>query len=189
MARFISKIKRLFERSINEFEKTISDVSELRFSNTDFDALTEKTYTTIVDAFDGLNFCEISDDSGTDSLIGITGATKIMHLKHPDLFIIWDGYIRGVKTKKYYDFVDPRVIKAGWKRKKYKETGEGYISFLRDMKEAFSNIIVDYEKLKLVKPVTKAIDEFNYMGITKPIMAHEKKLNEEKRKQKREKTD
>ena len=176
----------LFERSVNEFEKTISAIRELRFSNTDFDTLNEKTCSTIVNAFDGLNSCEVSDESGTNSLIGITGATKLMHLIHPDLFIIWDGYIRGTKPEKYYDFIDERIINAGWKYKKYNGSGEGYFSFLMDMKEAFSNIIVDYEKLKLEKPVTKAIDEFNYCGITKKIMAHEKDIREEKKKRKRE---
>ena len=177
---------KLFERSVNEFENTISAIRELRFSNLDFDDLTNKNYSTIVNAFDSLNSCKFSDESGTDSLIGITGTTKLMHLMHPDLFIIWDGYIRGSKPERYYNFVDSRIIKAGWKYRKYKESGDGYFSFLRDMKEAFSNVIVDYEKLKLEKPVTKAIDEFNYMGITKPIMAHEKEIKEEKKKRKKE---
>lgn len=171
----------IFEKGIKDFENTISGLINLKFSQINFDSLSEKDRGAIINAFEILSHCEIEDESGSKSIIGITGASKILHLKQPELFIIWDGYIRGNKTKKLYQFVDTTLKNANWEHRKYKETGEGYFNFLKDMKDYFSSVIPDYERQNLTKPVTKAIDEFNYVGITKSIMDYEKKLKEQKK--------
>ena len=74
-----------------------------------------------------------------------TGASKIMHLRNPELFIIWDGYI-----KKYYGFRDG--------------SAENYIGFLKMMQEMSKGIEWNYKN----KTLAKAIDEYNYVTITLP---------------------
>ena len=34
--------------------------------------------------------------------VEFTGAPKLMHLKNPGLFVMWDDYIRGAKARRYY---------------------------------------------------------------------------------------
>jgi len=75
-----------------------------------------------------------------------TGATKLMHLKAPKLFVMWDGYIRN-----YY----------GFKKGDYRD----YIAFLKLMQERFKNI-----KPKSGRTLAKLIDEHNYITITRPII-------------------
>lgn len=94
-----------------------------------------------------------------------TGASKIMHLKNRNVFIMWDGYISGNKPKKYYNKLE--IVKKGyWRPKKYKKDAESYFQFLKDMQELFKNINSRYAK----KTFTKAIDEYNYVNITLPIL-------------------
>jgi|SRR3989344_3075329 len=65
-----------------------------------------------------------------------TGATKIMALKNPDLFVMWDTEIR-----RYYGISD-------------RATASDYIDFLDMMKEKFKN---------LIRCTPKSIDEYNYI--------------------------
>ena len=96
--------------------------------------------------------------------VGYTGASKVMHLNSPNIFVIWDSYISGQKPKKYYKDLD--VIKNyGWDYKKYKRDAEGYVDFLKDMQIIFKNINFD----KGDRTFAKVIDEFNYVNITLPI--------------------
>lgn len=87
--------------------------------------------------------------------IEYTGASKLMHLNNPKLFVMWDSYI-----KKYYHFGN---------------TAEDYIRFLRKMQEMFGEIGWKDEN----KTLAKAIDEYNYVTITLP----EIKKQKEKKKQ------
>lgn len=70
-----------------------------------------------------------------------TGATKIMALKNPQLFIMWDTEIR-----KIYGIDN-------------KASGDDYLKFLKEMKNRFGHIKPLGEKLSLAK----AIDEYNYV--------------------------
>lgn len=81
-----------------------------------------------------------------------TGASKILHLKIPRLFIMWDSYI-----KKYYKFE--------------KGTANDYFNFLKKMQETFKDVEWKQED----KTLAKAIDEYNYVTITIP--EREKKKN------------
>ncbi|HUJ08537.1 MAG TPA: hypothetical protein VL171_00785 [Verrucomicrobiae bacterium] len=111
-----------------------------------------------------------------------TGATKLMHLKCPTTFVIWDDYIRGGKPKKLYGRL-PCVALRKWRFKQYEKTGRGYVSFLRDIQTRFCHLHFPDGP----KTLAKAIDEFNYVNITLPIQRMEadhkaKKNNEHRRK-------
>lgn len=105
--------------------------------------------------------------------IEFTGASKLMHLINPDVFVMWDGYIRGEKPQKYYK--ELLVFKNGdFKYKKYEKSGAGYVLFLKDMKEKFKHLHPPKNK-----SLAKSIDEFNYVNITLEYQKIEKtiKLN------------
>ncbi len=80
-----------------------------------------------------------------------TGASKLMHLFNRKLFVMWDNYIR----EKY---------KCG-------KDAEGYLEFQKKMQEIFGGI----EWNDIDKPLTKAIDEYNYVKITLPKLKKQKK--------------
>jgi len=50
-----------------------------------------------------VTFKIIYDSLSKIKVIEYTGAPKLMHLKNPDVFVMWDNYIRGEKSRKYYD--------------------------------------------------------------------------------------
>lgn len=153
---------------INEFEEKIKEL------NPYFDKLRDEDFRTI-------NFDKYKDDikkifETLSSIEGIkfTGASKIMHLKNRSVFIMWDGYIKGEKKKKYYNELN--IVKNGnWKIKKYKNTSEDYLQFLKDMQKRFKNITFQSNE----KTFAKAIDEFNYVNIT--LLIQEKEKNNKKR--------
>ncbi len=139
------------------------------------------------DSFQKLNFStlDIEQNEGAiarcfDRLASMkevlyTGASKLMHLRSPNVFVIWDDYIRGGKPQKlYWDL--PCVRDGKWVYKDYEKNGHGYASFLRDMQARFGRL--DYSDPS--KTFAKAIDEFNYINITLPIQAQERKIREEK---------
>lgn len=79
------------------------------------------------------------------NIVGQTGASKIMALKNPKLFIMWDTDIR-------------KMCKI-----KNNATFNEYIEFFKKMKKKFSNV-----KSPKKIPFPKAIDEYNY------VKAHKK---------------
>lgn len=129
--------------------------------------------------FRTINFDEYREDikkifETLSSIKGVeyTGASKIMHLKNRCVFVMWDGYIKGERQKKYYNELD--IVKNGdWEIKKYQNTPEDYFHFLKDMQERFKDINFQSDE----KTFAKAIDEFNFVNITLPIQSMEKKNN------------
>lgn len=106
-----------------------------------------------------------------------TGASKVMHLMSPKIFVMWDGFIRGEKNKEFYDKISINNKYNTTEYKKYAPPkAETYLSFLKDMQARFKGI--KYEDTE-EKSLTKAIDEFNYVTITMEIqkLKDEKKLN------------
>ena len=96
--------------------------------------------------------------------IEFTGASKIMHLKNRSIFVMWDGFIKGAKAKRYYDELE--IVKNGdWKLKRYGNKPEDYLQFLKDMQERFKDI--SFQSIE--KTFAKAIDEYNFVNITIPI--------------------
>jgi len=105
-----------------------------------------------------------------------------MHLKNTQVFVMWDSYISGQKSKKYYKELDI-VKKSSWNFKKYERNAHGYLQFLKDMQLLFKNVKwKDVEKTlakatdeyNYVTTLAKAIDEYNYVTITLPIQNMEK---------------
>jgi len=96
--------------------------------------------------------------------VEFTGATKVMHLKNPKLFIMWDTYIRGAATKRYYDQL-PIAQSGEWSHVKYGTSAEEYLRFVEDVKGRFGHLNPPSD----TKSLAKAIDEFNYVNITLPI--------------------
>lgn len=80
-------------------------------------------------------------------LVGQTGATKILHFKHPGLFVMWDTGIR--KHFKIPNTASP----------------DHYVLFLKQMKTEFGHIAWTRQD----KTFAKAIDEYNF------VMVHGKK--------------
>jgi hypothetical protein len=126
--------------------------------------------------FSTINFNEYSKDisiiyNALSKIKGIqyTGASKLMHLKCPSVFVMWDGYIRGEKPKKYYK--DLKIFKTKvLNLKKYSTDSQGYLSFLKEMQATFGTLRLREKG----KALTKAIDEYNYINITLPIQSKEK---------------
>lgn len=78
--------------------------------------------------------------------IQYTGASKLMHLTIPEVFVMWDAYIR-----KAYGFK--------------KGNSEDYFNFLMKMQEEFKGI-----KKTKKKTLAKMIDEYNYVKFTLPAL-------------------
>lgn len=93
-----------------------------------------------------------------------TGASKLMALKNPSLFIMWDTEIRNIYRKKYKSI----KIHNG-------ENSEDYINFLKIMKKEFGEIEWKYKD----RPFAKGIDEYNYVRAGE--IRKEKKLKQNKR--------
>ena len=151
-----------FKKKIKELEPCFDklDNEECRTIDIDRHKETIKTIYDALAAFEG---------------VGATGASKIMHLRNRNLFIMWDRFIRGDEAKSYYDNLD--TIAEGYPAKaKYGNNGYDYCLFLKDMQETFRNVVFDNEN----KTFAKAIDEYNYISITLKIQAAKKE--EEKKK-------
>ncbi len=135
------------EFDIDGFKKVIKDQC-----NPIFDKLEDKN-------LESVDFTEIREDveelyNILSAIKGVkyTGASKIMHLKNPKLFIMWDGYI-----KERYGL--------------RKGTADDYVNFLKKMQEMFKDIRWERED----KTLAKAIDEYNYVAITLPGLENPKK--------------
>ena len=107
--------------------------------------------------------------------IEYTGAPKLMHLRNPAFFVMWDGYIRGEKPKKLYEKL-PIVQSGDWIVCQYAKVPDPYLEFLKDMQARFSHLTVPDQQ----KTLAKAIDEFNYVSITLPIQREEKQRKKKK---------
>lgn len=86
--------------------------------------------------------------------VQLTGASKLMHLAVPNVFVMWDGYIRKA---------------CGFK----KGNSEDYFDFLKKMQQEFKNI-----KQRNGRTLAKCIDEYNYVKFTLPAL--EKNRNKRK---------
>lgn len=111
------------------------------------------------ETFEKVNFDAIQEDiryiyNNLSQIKGIkyTGTPKLMHLKNPRLFVMWDNYI-----KRKYGF------KIG--------TAEEYIQFLKLMQTIFIDIKWEDKN----KTLPKAIDEYNYLTITIEEMTKRKR--------------
>lgn len=124
-----------------EFKKTIRQLEPFfkKFQKEDFKTIDLDKYL--------LDIKKIFDTLANIKGIEKTGATKLMHLKTPQVFVMWDGYIR-----KYYG------LKRG--------DSDDYISFLKLMQCKFNkNCPLSGRTL------AKLIDEHNFITITRPVFS------------------
>jgi hypothetical protein len=157
------------------------NVGRFRFAGSAFDveALTSMISHELHDdfvAFVGLSIQDVKfDELGNriermfDRLASIkgveyTGASKLMHLKCPTVFVMWDDYIRGGKPKASYDWL-PCIKNGKWRLVKYGKSGKEYVRFLSDTQNRFGELTYPAG----TKTLAKAIDEFNYVNVTLPI--------------------
>ena len=108
--------------------------------------------------------------------IQYTGATKLMHLKCPNVFIIWDAYIRGSKPMYHYQEI-PAIKNKLIVIKPYGKSAADYFEFLKDMQRTFGNLPFKQDD----KTLAKAIDEYNYVNITLPYQQIEKQIRDSKK--------
>jgi hypothetical protein len=125
-----------------------------RYALTNFDLKHfRKTITTInpvfarllPHSFETVDFNLVADDiesiySRLRPLVGQTGASKIMHFKHPKLFVMWDTGIRRL-------YKIPNSASA-----------RNYLDFLRLMRSTFGHL----RWTQLDRSFAKAIDEYNF---------------------------
>lgn len=140
-----------FESTFEECKPLFKKLENMEFQNADFyniHHIIKEIYT------------KLSKIKG----VGFTGASKVMHLINPNLFVIWDSYISGQKPKKYYKGLD-LVKNYQWVHKRYERDADGYIDFLKDMQVLFKDINLSTNG----RTFAKVIDEFNYINITIPI--------------------
>jgi hypothetical protein len=134
-----------FKQALNNISSNFSKFDGEDFKNIDFEKYENDVkviYTTL------------SEISG----INHTGAPKLMHLRVPNVFVMWDSYIRGEKSERHYKDLD--ICKQGnyiHDKEKYEKDANSYIKFLRDMKSKFCHLNVTMPN----KTMAKAIDEYN----------------------------
>lgn len=165
-----------FRYAVKEFDID-SFTDTMQYLGKYFDSIQDQTIKTInlVDYKDDIKI--IFDTLSNIKGISYTGAPKIMHLKNPAIFIMWDTYIRGEKPKKFYDYLE--IKSSGyWTYKKYLKNHDGYFNFLLDMQVKFKDVEFNQSN----KTMAKAIDEFNYVNITLPIQSLEKEIRNTKAK-------
>ena len=117
-----------FESIIKKISPIFEKIKNNKFENTDFNETEIQEPIKII-------YGELKE------IAGQTGASKIMALKNPALFVMWDTDIRS--EYKINNKAPP----------------EDYIKFLIKMKEEFGHIKWNNAE----KPFAKAIDEYNYV--------------------------
>jgi hypothetical protein len=126
--------------SLENFKKTLRNIEPLyrKLKDLEFRTLDIDKY--------GNEIKEIYSALASINGIKSTGTPKLMHLKNPKLFVMWDSYIR-----KYYGF--------------RKGNAEDYLDFLKLMQTKFGN-------KKAGKGVTLArtIDQMNMHRITEKVL-------------------
>jgi len=120
--------------NITKFQKTIKEINPI------FDKLKDKNFETA--DFDKLKKDITFIYNKVTKLVKQTGATKIMHFKNPNLFVMWDMGIR-----KLYKI--PQTY----------TTAEDYINFLKLMQKEFLNIKWKHKDMTFAR----AIDEYNFV--------------------------
>jgi len=124
-----------------KFKEQIKRLEPLfnKFKRTDFRTINFDEYSVEIKKI----FRTLSAIKGVEK----TGASKIMHLKVPETFVMWDDKIRH-----NYDCSS-------------KEDGQDHLEFLKKMQELYGHM-----KDKSGRTLAKRIDEHNYATITEPAL-------------------
>lgn len=122
-----------FRETLRKIEPMYRKLRKLDFRTVDFDKY-------------GAEIKEIYSALAAIDGIKVTGAPKLMHLKNPNLFVMWDSYIR-----KHYGF--------------RKGDAEDYFSFLKLMQAKFGNL-----KPERGLTLARTIDQMNMDRITAEVL-------------------
>lgn len=130
-----------FEHKIRELDPLFSKIKKKNFRNIDFDSRAND----IKHVFNVL-----SKIKGIEK----TGAPKLMHLKAPNVFVMWDSRIRNKYSLKNGDAQD-------------------YLDFLKNMQHEFAKTcdVNVYPNRSL----PKLIDENNFIRFVKPVLRRKTK--------------
>jgi len=121
-----------FRKLIKKNEKIFKKLDKLKFETVDFnDPILKSNIKSIYSSYREIEGIEQ------------TGTTKLMALRNPNLFVMWD-----VEIRKLYKIND-------------RGTSEDYIEYLNRLKEILKNIKWNDKD----KPFAKAIDEYNYSKV------------------------
>jgi hypothetical protein len=104
--------------------------------------------------------------------IEFTGASKVLHLLSPRVFVMWDSAISGWYTPKA-DYAKLNVVRSSfWKPPKYPfaRSGVGYYDFLIYCQSRFNGLVTPDPE----KTFARCIDEFNYRTISQPLLARKR---------------
>ncbi|MBU0894568.1 MAG: hypothetical protein KKF48_02940 [Nanoarchaeota archaeon] len=164
---FLNMIEKGFETEAFLFILSTWNFATFRYAMKDFDL---KEFKQVVKnlkpyfkKFDGKSIREIDLDFYKKEIkhifdtlskikgIQYTGASKLMHLTIPEVFIMWDAYIR-----KAWGF------KTG--------DSEDYFNFLKKMRQEFKDFSHKEERT-----LAKCIDEYNYVKYTLPALENQRK--------------
>lgn len=136
------------------FQSFLSKIKDLKISNTNL----EDNYENIVTLY---------TTTRKYPSLGLTATSKILHLSQPELFVMWDNAI----SKFYHKIHSKNGVKH--------QIGEEkcYFEFLKNMQQLSKDLLknntesVILNKLKEIsnydKTLAKALDEHNYVTITK----------------------
>ncbi len=132
------------EFDLNKFQNTVKELKPYfnKFKGKSIETINFKEYEKEVK--------HIFDNLAKIKGIQFTGASKLMHLTVPNVFVMWDGYIR-----KAYGFKDG--------------TSHDYFDFLKKMQVEFKHI-----KRRQGRTLTKSLDEYNYVKFTLPALRKKK---------------
>ena len=136
-ARFRYAMKKFNLDAFVEKVKKLAPLFE-KMQQEDFSTMNIDTYAPDIKAI----FKTLAGIGGIES----TGAPKLMHLKLPKVFVMWDRYIRN---------------EYGYK----KGDADDYIAFLKKMQKEFSDL-----EAPDGRTLAKAIDEHNYKKFTMPAL-------------------
>lgn len=169
---FLNMIEKGFETEAFLFILSTWNFAAFRYAMQDFNLKGFKEVVSnlkpLFDKFKGTSIESINLDNYEKDIIYIfdtlakikgiqyTGASKLMHLTVPEVFIMWDAYIR-----------------KAWNFKK--GSSEDYFNFLKKMQNEFKGL-----KGKDCRTLAKCIDEYNYVKFTLPALEKQR----EKRKKK-----
>ena len=131
--------KRSGEFNLDRFEETLEKCKPC------FDELRGESLQKIVLEDHKKDIKDIYDTLSSVEDIKHTGASKLMCLENPELFVMWD---KGIREEVY-------CIKG-------EASGEKYFSFLEIVKEKAKNVVWIPQKCDNIT-LAKAIDELNYM--------------------------
>jgi hypothetical protein len=115
------------------------------------------------------------DDLARIRGIEFTGASKILHLMKPRVFVMWDRAITG-NTSPRRDYATLDVVASKfWRNRAFELSGTGYHEFLVYCQERFRGFASPERR----KTLAKCIDEFNFCMITVPLAVKRRKQHVE----------